>query len=183
MNAAEIMEIVRCALDNLDTPVVASQGQWTRDVKIALGVAGRERGYWVCAGGLPRKPAAADSGEWLYDLCWLSYQPDGEEFLTDAVLVVESEWAGGAYIDEDFQKLLLARSTVRLMIFDGGNPAGADMTASRLARQVAAFECSADEDVWLLAAWVANEDDARDWSFRWYTVERGQAVLQGGDRG
>ena len=181
-DAQEITEVVRRTLDNLTTPMVASRRQWTRDVKTALGSAGRVHGYWVCAGGLPRDSTAADSGEWLYDLCWLSYQSDGDEFLLDADLVVESEWTGGEYLDEDFQKLLLARATVRLMIFDGGNLAGADQTASRLARQVATFRCTRDDDTWLFAAWVAD-DSERGWSFRWYTVRQGEAVLQGAGGG
>ena len=53
-DAKEITEFVRPTLDNLTTPMVASRRQWTRDVKTALGVAGRAHGYWVCAGGLPR---------------------------------------------------------------------------------------------------------------------------------
>ena len=181
-DAEEITEIVRRILENLTTPLVASRRQRTRDVKTALGAAGRVHGYWVCTGGLPRDSAAADSGEWLYDLCWLSYQSDGDESLVDADLVVESEWTGGEYLDEDFQKLLLARATVRLMIFDGGNPAGADQTASRLARQVAAFRCTRDDDTWLFAAWV-TDDNKRGWSFRWYTVRQGEAVLQGAGGG
>ena len=176
--AEEITEVVRRTLDNLTTPMEASRRQWTRDVKTALGSAGRVRGYWVCAGGLPRDSAAADSGGWLYDLCWLSYQSDGDEFLVNADLVVESEWSGGEYLDEDFQKLLLARARVRLMIFDGGNPAGADRIAARMARQVAAFRCTRDDDAWLFAAWV-TDDSERGWSFHWYTVQRGQAVQQG----
>ena len=176
-DAEEITDVVWRTLEDLTTPIAASRGQWTRDVKTALGAAGRAHGYWVCAGGLPRDSAAADSGEWLYDLCWLSYQPGGDEFLVDANLVVESEWTGGEYLDEDFQKLLLARATVRLMIFDGGNPASADQTASRLARQVAVFRYTRDDDTWLFAAWVTN-DSERGWSFRWYTVRQGEAVLQ-----
>ena len=151
-DAEEITEIVRRSLEKLTTPLVASRRQWTRDVKTTLGAAGRARGYWVCAGGLPRDSAAADSGEWLYDLCWLRYQSDGDKPLVDADLVVESEWTGGEYLDEDFQKLLLARATVRLMIFDGRNPVGADQTASRLARQVAVFRSTRDDDTWLFAA-------------------------------
>ena len=62
-DAKEIEEIVRRTLENLTTPMTAGRRQWTRDVKTALGAAGRAHGYWVCAGGLPRDSAAADSGE------------------------------------------------------------------------------------------------------------------------
>ena len=176
-NVEEIAGIVRRALDDLPTDIEESRGQWTRDVKVALGVAGREHDFWVCAGGI--RDNARDSGEWLYDVTWLSYLPDGEQHLVDADLVVECEWDPRTeYVDEDFQKLLLARATVRLMIFDGGDPEGADVIASHLARQVAAFRRSRDDDAWLFAAWVGDESD-QGWSFRWYTVRQGKADLQG----
>lgn len=109
----------------------------------------------TCSAGAPAH--ARDSGEWLYDVAWLSYQPDGEEYLLGADLVAECEWNPGFdHLDTDFRKLLLARATVRLMIFDGGDADGANRVPNHLARQVTAFRCSRDDDVWLLAAWVGD---------------------------
>ncbi len=55
--------------------------------------------------------------EWLYDITWYDAKPG---FVYDMPLVAESEWGkieadGG--VKEDFQKLLLARSKYRVMIF------------------------------------------------------------------
>ena len=172
--AQKIVEIIRPALDGLDTPLAASRSQWTLDIKIALDDAGRKNGNWICVAGLPADPAFR-SGEWLYDMCWLTYQPDGDEFLLEAVLVMECEWDSNVeYLNEDFQKLLLARAAVRLMIFDGGDPAGAFKTASYLARQVAAFRDSGDDNTCLFAGWVADNSE-RGWSFRWYIARQGVA--------
>ena len=52
---------------------------------------------------------------WLYDLVWLKY--DENKSLIDAPLVMESEWDGKNDVKDDFQKLLLARSKYRVMIF------------------------------------------------------------------
>ena len=77
--------------------------------------------------------ADRDYGEWLYDVTWLKYerQRDGLEWpataLIEAPLVAECEWGRGKnleYIVEDFEKLLLARADVRLMIFDGNHKPG-----------------------------------------------------------
>ena len=172
--AEKIMRGVRRAMDSLTTDLSSPNSVWTLDVKTALGITGKAHDCWVCSAGVPAH--ACDSGEWLYDVAWLSYQPDGEEYLLSADLVVECEWNPGFdHLDEDFQKLLLARATVRLMIFDGGNAAGANRLANHLARQVAAFRCSRDDDVWLLAAWVGDPGKERGWSFRWFTVEKGTA--------
>ena len=147
----------------------ASSAEWTHEVKTALCVAGQKLGYWVCAAGVDDH--ASDSGEWLYDVTWLDYVG---ETLISAPLVVECEWSASLHdINYDFQKLLLARAAVRLMIFDGGDAAGADRVAGQMAEQVAGFSGSRDVGEWLFAAWIWDDDDERGWSFRWFTIESG----------
>ena len=56
---------------------------------------------------------------WLYDILW--WEQDQNGYVTDIPLVAESEWGNIEAVKDDFQKLLLARSKYRIMIFQG-NP-------------------------------------------------------------
>ena len=94
-----------------------------------------------------------DYGEWLYDVVWLNYWEDHDDHpLRSVPLVAECEWGFYKRIKEDFQKLLLARATVRLMIYNGDHE-GSRQTAERLAKHIRKFNGSHVEDAWLLAAW------------------------------
>lgn len=180
MHSEEIMRTVRRALDGLNIAARASRSEWTAAVAAKLCRVGRQCDCWVYASSVPDR--RRDGHGWLYDVTWLSYQPDGEKYLLDAELVAECEWNSGLdYIDEDFQKLLLARATVRLMIFDGGDAAGANRIAKHLAQQVAAFRRSSKNDAWLLAAWTWDDMDERGWSFHWFTIKQGEAAIHTGD--
>ena len=165
------MRAVRHTMEGLTTDPSSPNSVWTHYVKTALGTAGKAHGCYVSSAGVPAR--AHDSGEWLYDVAWLSYQPDGEKYLLGADLDAECEWNPGFdHLDRDFRKLLLARATVRLMIFDGGDAAGANRVANHLARQVTEFRSSRDDDMWLLAAWVGDTGNERGWSFRWFTIDK-----------
>lgn len=68
-----------------------------------------------------------DKSEWLYDIIW--YKPDQTknhtiannnfEFtdMIDIPLVVECEWKDAVEVHKDFEKLLIAKSKYRVMIF------------------------------------------------------------------
>jgi hypothetical protein len=122
-----------------------SDPEWTSQIKNALAEEGKNRGYWVYASGC----AKADEGEWLYDLCWLKYNG---YFLTDAELVMESEWDPYG-LDDDFQKLLLARARHRLMIFWVGPTTDPKEVAQHLTEQIALCSQTQPGDRYLLAAW------------------------------
>ena len=162
----KIMHVVQRALDGLDIKASAGKGEWTRAINTTLCKIGRQRGCTVGARHVSRDDR--DWGEWLYDVTWLKSNAD--DLLIEAPLVVECEWGNLANIDEDFQKLLLARSTVRLMIFDGGYSPGSEKIAVHLADQVRAFRLTRFKDAWLLAAWERTDSN---WWFRWFTVENG----------
>ncbi len=77
-------------------------------------------------------------GEFLYDLCWLRYDIDygnihhidegnflignnaiyNQAKLLDAPLLLESDWGDFSDVKEDFEKLLLARSKYKVMVFN-----------------------------------------------------------------
>ena len=93
-------------------------------------------------------------GEWLYDVTGLQYDIPVENCFSRTVLVAECEWGNKLNIVNDFQKLLLARADVRVMVFDGTlNPGYQEMFEI--------FETNIDNnqqaepgDIWLFAAWT-----------------------------
>ncbi len=115
----EIMRAVQKDLNSLEVGEGESDTVWTTAVKTKLCKIGRDRfGCKVCASGVDK----ADFGEWLYDVTWLEYEKNDRGKLVnlvDAPLVAECEWGNKGDIEDDFEKLLLARAGVRLMIFDG----------------------------------------------------------------
>ena len=179
----EIMHAVREGLNNLKIDNLESTRKWTRAVKTELCEIGRSSrfDYKVGASGVNN----GGFGEWLYDVTWLEYERerDGLKWphtaLIDAHLVAECEWGSdrnNEYIIEDFEKLLLARACVRLMIFDGFDESRSKEIAERLAKKVGEFKNSRAEDAWLLAAWERSADEERGWSFRYFTIEMNTAV-------
>ena len=172
---SEIMRAVRDGLDNLEIDNPEIGAAWGKAVKTKLCTIGRKFGCKVCARDVDK--ADRDYGEWLYDVTWLEYERerDGLKWphtaLIDAHLVAECEWGNdrnNEYIIEDFEKLLLARACVRLMIFNGFDQAKSGKIAERLARKVRGFKGSRAEDVWLLAAWERSADEEKGWSFRYF---------------
>jgi len=86
--------------------------RWTKEIKERLCELGHKLGYKVCASNYNDK----DWGEWLFDLVWLLSDKNG--YLTSVPLVMECEWDyRSTNIEDDFQKLILARAHHRIMIF------------------------------------------------------------------
>ena len=173
-NSFNIIHAVRRGLDDLQVDAAESNVVWTQAIKTELCRIGR-REFRCKVGAHSREVAKCDRdyGEWLYDVTWLEY--DGDGCVTVAHLIAECEWGGRTDVDEDFQKLLLARATMRLMIFDGNYEPGSLKIADHLACQVRRFNHSCDEDAWLLAAWERTSENERGWSFRYFAIDRGAA--------
>ena len=53
-------------------------------------------------------------GEWLYDVLW--WHENDQGYAIDIPLVAESEWGGPGKFQDDFQKLLLARSKYKVIV-------------------------------------------------------------------
>ena len=169
----EIMRAVREGLNSLDVDKAARDTEWTRAVKTKLCEIGRGRfGYSVYARKNEVNEAYRDGGEWLYDVTWLEYEKS-DRGLVDAPLIAECEWGNFEAIVDDFEKLLLAREGVRLMVFGGNKKPGSKEIAERLAERVREFNGSRAEDAWLLAAWERSDDD---WWFRYFTIEMNAAI-------
>ena len=169
----EIMRAVQRGLNSLEVDKAESDTIWTKAVKTKLCEIGRGRfGYRVHARTNEVDEAYRDGGEWLYDVTWLEYEKSGRG-LVDAPLIAECEWGDFEDIVEDFEKLLLARAGVRLMVFDGNYKPGSKEIGERLAGKVREFNGSRAEDAWLLAAWERSDDG---WSFKYFTIEMNAAI-------
>lgn len=165
MGRRDIVDVVIRDLDDLRISANAGRQAWSKKVKTALCKAGKRCGFRVYASGVSEK--RCDGGEWLYDVTWLEYEG---RLLAAAPLVAECEWGRWerGSIQNDFQKLLLARAGVRLMIFDAEQTPGVLEAVEYMAEQVWDFRESSDDDIWLLAAREWTNDS---WLFRWFVIE------------
>ena len=184
LEKCEIVREVQKGLNNLKVAKDETNKVWTRKVKTELCRIGQSLGCSVYASGVG-KPYQS-GGEWRYDVTWLEYECKGDPWrrsvLSNAHLAAECEWGGPGEICDDFEKLLLARARVRVMIFDGDHFNLADGSSKEFARQLAKrveeFEGQPDKPDkcdWLLAAWErkkppTNSDDW--WRFRYFTIDR-----------
>ena len=177
---SEFISAVQKGLNNLEVAKDEGDTVWTTKVKTELCKIGRRFGYSVYARANEVDEVYRDGGEWLYDVTWLEYKCNGDPerrlVLRSAQLVAECEWGGHEHICDDFEKLLLARASVRVMIFDGDhfNQSGGSSKwfAGRLAARVKEFEDSVSEDTWLLVSWerIASTDSYKWWRFRYFTI-------------
>lgn len=101
---------------------------WTSQVLTALCRWGLRRRCWVGAAGIEKKRRMNEyakkhggefGNEWLYDFTCLEYNEEDEWTVKRIPLVAECEWGTQEQINEDFEKLLLARADVRVMVFNG----------------------------------------------------------------
>ena len=123
-----------------------SDTEWTKQIKSRLCDRGKNKGYFVYASSADGK----DGGEWLYDLTWLNYSEDG--LLINVELALESEWSIKG-IDDDFQKLLLCRAEMRMLVFQAKSISEAKEKISNLKRQIARFTKSLKGDIYLFSCW------------------------------
>ena len=164
----DIMHAIRQGLDGLPLTLQDSTADWTKGIKTMLCKLGHKFGYQTY-GALGR-------GEWLYDVTWMAYsqgyEQNDENNLVDAHLVAECEWGSFPEIKDDFEKLLLSRASVRLMIygdFQIYSDSCDDGIAKRLAGFARDFNGARAEDAWLLATWEKSDNADKGWRFRYFT--------------
>jgi len=115
---------------------------WTQLLKEKLGSAARELGYTSCASGCERP-------EWLFDVTWLS-KPG--KHVVDVPLVLESEWYRGG-IEFDFDKLMLARAHLRVIVFESRHRDQSVEIIAKLQQRISQFGQSRAGDRYLFATW------------------------------
>lgn len=126
----------------------------TTAVKTALCCAVRTalsdtRGVFICASGVEDR--YVEGREWLYDVACLKYA-DGDFSwpLNRVYMVAECEWGRRQSVCEDFEKLLVARADVRVMVYNGARFEDHD----ELQNLIQQSRLTQDGDTFLLAAWL-----------------------------
>ncbi len=162
-NTELIVEVARKLSDlhKVEVGHLSGLNEWTRAVKTTLCVLGKSKSYSVYANGVG---IGVEGGEWLFDVCWLHYAKEGG-WLSDVVLVAECEWGTDDEIDDDFQKLMVARADLRVIVFGDKN----DCTEGTLKILVEELETFAKSnggkggasDLYLAAAYESNEHGFR----------------------
>jgi hypothetical protein len=130
--------------------------EFTVAIKESLTRLGKKLGYRVCT----TLPNIADYPEWLWDLTWVRGGDKAGVFeLSDMPLAVESEWKEdfGKEILSDFQKLMVARAWLRVMVFQTPN-AEVKMRFDQLREAIRTYSGTQPGDRYLFACW--NYDPA-----------------------
>lgn len=127
---------------------------WTLRIKSKLAELGAQFHFDTCASGLPDQCER----EWLYDIVWFR---TAEGRLHEIGLVAESEWSiNFDYIRYDFEKLLVATSPLKLMIFQCHEGQLEDYF-TRLEQGVRAFKQQQSDHTYVLAAFLIGSEEFR----------------------
>lgn len=97
----------------------------------------------------------SDEGQgWLYDVVWYEQADDGR--VTDVSLVAGSDLPFGDKIKYDFDKLTVARSKYRVVIFQAVSEDKAERAFENMRSWVSDFRRTGSGDRYLLACWVRS---------------------------
>lgn len=124
---AEFKRLEQEILDRRPDQRPQSNSPWTKEILTTLCKLGKELKYkpWAAGKKPNRVPDKYGNGyEILYDASWWKLddcdRDDCDRRLISVPMVAESEWGVLREIEYDFQKLLIARAKVRVMVYDGG---------------------------------------------------------------
>lgn len=161
MSIDEISKGVREALITVN-PRLSCKGEngkvRTKVIKTALCETGNKLGYRVAASDVDN----AKDTEWLFDVVWMTLAWEPSRQLKRIHLVVESEFGNAGDIVDDFEKLLVARADVRLMVFEKRNKSKVEEEFNRLQNEARQFCQSQPGDHYILA----GRDEAES-NFLW----------------
>jgi hypothetical protein len=107
------------------------------------------------------------TAEWLWDMTWVELR-DGK--LIDLPLALESEW--NPKFEEilfDFERLLVSRARLRVMIFEAPLPSG-EQRFNRLIDAIRSYSGTQIGDHYLLACWCYGSPPGH-LEFKTYIVE------------
>jgi hypothetical protein len=127
-----------------------SNHEWTTQLKEDIGALGEAHGWHVCTSGFSGRFGC----EWLYDLVW--YREDAAGRMSEVHLVLESEWQEDhAAIKHDFEKLLLAKAPLKVMVFETNN-LHMDILLSSMEQGIRAFTPHSAGEWYIIAAFNAH---------------------------
>ena len=163
MNPERIIVAALNEFKNLGQIDVRSEIQWTSATLNSLYRIGRRFGCSVWASSRFANERDIDGGECVI---WIKYDKSG--FLESGPVVAEYEWGNPGDVKGDFEKPLLARAAVRVVVFDGMYcKNGAEAIANKICDWVGAYEGSQKGDKYLL---VGYEGDEISWRFRYFMI-------------
>jgi hypothetical protein len=126
-------------------PNGGSNPEWTKATLLAIGTLGQKLKYDVCGLREHFQPA------WLFDLCWYSTTSDGN--LIDMPLALESEWdLKYAGIKYDFEKLLIAKSKFKVLVFQASGQTATDYLKN-FEQGIRAYQGGGVGEIYLLACY------------------------------
>ena len=148
----DLIEEIKATIGSIPNdlpPGAGSDTAWTAFLKSKIREIGKKHGYLV-------SPCPDDGNkEWLYDLIW--FRNDSANQLSEVALVLESEWSSDSWhIQEDFEKLLVAKAPIKVMVFqsNGNNLQG---LWDQLTKSIDAFKQRSQDETYILAAFNGGE--------------------------
>jgi hypothetical protein len=129
----------------------AGRKQRTRRITTTLGEWADSNPEWTAyySGNSNKKHC-----EWLFDVAALEL-PNG--WLLNAPLLVESELGSPSEVQDDFQRLLLARADVRVLVFQQRDAKRADTLISELDLAISKYRSSEPTDRYFFACYLSDE--------------------------
>ena len=149
------MEKIKTVLKGISIKL-STRPEWTAAIKDCMYTVGDNEGFGVC-------PALSHQNkeEWLYDLIWYK-NTDNHTHLKEIILVLESEWdSTPEAIRRDFEKLLVAKAPIKVMIFEKHWIGTLDF----LKTGIEIFEQKNNEEVYILAEFIAGPPSDRGFKF------------------
>lgn len=146
-------KLSRVVVERHDDVTALGDRPWTSGVKAALRDVGHDNGFKVAAAGC----AQVENGEWLFDVVWYE-AGEAHWSLKSLPLVAESEW--NPHFDAiawDFEKLLVAKAALKLMVFQQPSALQIDETFAKLSRMVDQFSPRMPSEKYLLAGYCIGE--------------------------
>ena len=123
-----------------------SDARWTKLIKLGLRSLGQELGHDVSAFGLEK------SSEWMFDLMWSRQTED--DYFERVALAVEIEWKmDEENIFRDFEKLLVAKAPLKLMVFQQASKGGVAARVKNLTRAIRKFKGKFASERYLIAGY------------------------------
>lgn len=164
---SQVSDAIQTTLDEQHdrlVPLNLSNGAWTLELMGAIGALARS----YCDSNLGESAVAYRNssaskwhtgGEFMFDHTWMVQRANpikNEAALTVGIpLVLECEWLGWPNIWDDFDKLLLPRAGLRVMILQKSAKTPNDW-ADRLFARADAYEDASKDDAWLLCCWISK---------------------------